>query len=351
MERMDLSRPDVGAVLEGTVCVASVKPGVTSNGKDYLQVTLRNQTGEISGRIWSDRMAPWSDVEAGRAVFLRAAVKEGWRNGPPELGTVFEVEMLEAGHPIEAERQPVCPVPVATLDAQYDALVARIERKGVRALLEAVLSRAGGYVRYREAPAALGRHHAYRHGLLEHSIEVTRYALTVAEACRDRVHFDADLLILGGLLHDVDKLGEYAWDGDEFEISPLGRLLPHTVYGPMLVQCVVSRQWSDLRGAGTTREEVLLLAHIMASHHGQPDWGAVCEPVGPEAVLLHHADNCSAKLRSVMDQLARCAPDEDGWVMRPAYPHRRPILFLAEQRAPGSETSMPSSASERVSGG
>lgn len=341
MERMNLSRREiaVGAVLEGVACVASLEPGVTRNGKDYLQVTLRNQIGEISGRIWSDRMAPWSGIDAGRAVFLRAEVKEGWRGGPPELGTVLDVEMLEVGHPIEAERQPACPVPVAILDEQFEALVARIERPGIRALLEAILAKVGGYERFREAPAAIGHHHAYRHGLLEHSIEITRYALMVAETCRDRVHYDVDMLILAGLLHDVGKLGEYSWD-DEFRISPLGRLLPHTVYGPMLVQCVVSRQWPDLRAAGTTRDEILLLAHIMASHHGTPDWGAVCEPVGPEAILIHHADNISAKLRSVMDQLAQGEPDEGGWVLKPAYPHRRPILFIAAQHAPHSGSSV-----------
>jgi 3'-5' exoribonuclease len=332
MERMDLSRLQAGAVLEGIVCVASLKPGVTNNGKDYLQVTLRNQTGAISGRIWSDRMAPWLGIVAGRAIALRAEVKEGWKGGPPELGPVLHVELMTPGHPVEAERHPVCPVPVATLDAQFDTLVARIERPGIKALLEAVLAKVG-YGRFREAPAALGHHHAYLHGLLEHSIEVTRYALMLAETCRDRVHIDADLLILGGLLHDVGKVAEYSWD-DEFQITPLGRLLPHSVYGAMLVQCVVSRHWPALREAGTTRDQILVLAHIVASHHGKLEWGAVCEPVGPEATLIHHADNCSAKLRSVMDQLGQCEPDEDGWVLKPAYPHRHPILFMAEQRVP-----------------
>ena len=38
------------------------------------------------------------------------------------------------------------------------------------------------------------------------------------------------------------------------------------------------------------------LAHIIASHHGRIDWGAIVEPKTIEARLFHHIDDISAHL-------------------------------------------------------
>ena len=62
---------------------------------------------------------------------------------------------------------------------------------------------------FRKSTAAISMHHAYRHGLLEHTTHMVR-------AARVLLHLypqvDADLTIAGILLHDIGKLEEYEGD-------------------------------------------------------------------------------------------------------------------------------------------
>ena len=39
-----------------------------------------------------------------------------------------------------------------------------------------------------------------------------------------------------------------------------------------------------------------LLEHIIVSHHGKLEWGSPVEPMCPEAIIVHTADNLSATL-------------------------------------------------------
>ena len=39
-----------------------------------------------------------------------------------------------------------------------------------------------------------------------------------------------------------------------------------------------------------------MLIHLILSHHGQREWGAVTLPAIPEAVMLHSIDDIDAKM-------------------------------------------------------
>ena len=39
-----------------------------------------------------------------------------------------------------------------------------------------------------------------------------------------------------------------------------------------------------------------MLIHLILSHHGQREWGAVTLPAIPEAVMLHNIDDIDAKM-------------------------------------------------------
>lgn len=42
-------------------------------------------------------------------------------------------------------------------------------------------------------------------------------------------------------------------------------------------------------------EEVLILQHIVLSHHGKAEWGSPKPPLVKEAEILHYIDNLDAK--------------------------------------------------------
>ncbi len=47
--------------------------------------------------------------------------------------------------------------------------------------------------------------------------------------------------------------------------------------------------------------ELWIVQHLIASHHGRPEFGAVVPPMILEAEVLHYADNASAKTASMAE--------------------------------------------------
>src|SRR5690606_30678404 len=92
----------------------------------------------------------------------------------------------------------------AELWAEFQTFIDSIRHDELRMTVRAVFDEIGEVFRY--SPAAVSMHHAYRHGLLEHTIHMAR-------ACRALLplypEVDADLAMAGILLHDTGKTIEY----------------------------------------------------------------------------------------------------------------------------------------------
>ncbi len=104
--------------------------------------------------------------------------------------------------------------------------------------------------------------------LVQHTRMVTKMAIAVA---KERNDLDMDLVVSGGLLHDVGKLLEYDRVDGKVVKSEFGKLLRHPV-----------------SGAGLALELGLpaKLAHIIAAHSKE---GEMVKRI-PEAILLNHCD-------------------------------------------------------------
>jgi len=111
---------------------------------------------------------------------------------------------------------------------------------------------------------------------IEHTRAVTltaiRSAQVFAEIYGDRVPVDMDLLVAGGLLHDIGKLLEYENREDGVTVqTPSGKLLRHPFSGMALAARF------DLPAE---------VQHIIAAHAGEGD--KVIRST--EATLINHAD-------------------------------------------------------------
>jgi putative nucleotidyltransferase with HDIG domain len=105
--------------------------------------------------------------------------------------------------------------------------------------------------------------------LVDHTRTVTRQAVAVAESRGD---LDMDLVIAGGLTHDVGKLLEYE-RGDDGKVvkSDTGKLLRHPVTGMEIAKRLKAPE---------------KLQHIIVTHSKE---GEAVKRI-PEAILIHHCD-------------------------------------------------------------
>jgi 3'-5' exoribonuclease len=324
-ERMNLRMLEPGRAVAGAVCLRRKVTGLTKDGQSFLTIEVGNRTGAVSARVWSEGIRAWDGIDVGMPLTITGTLKPGWKSGPAEL-VVGSVAILSRPHPVELEINPVCPVPLDTLRERFAHVLAHITPAGqelVRVVLEDI-----GENDWWTAPAAKVHHHACVHGLAWHSVEVAEIALALGRSTPAAPLLQWDALLVGALLHDAAKVREYRWRGVPIELSREAMLTYHTAGGGVLTMLAVERARERLAKAGIMRADVEHLVHVQLSHHGVAEYGSPVEPRTLEALLVHHADNVSAKVRSMVDDLDAVPADEHGWVTPTGW-GRKPVLSLA----------------------
>jgi len=144
-------------------------------------------------------------------------------------------------------------------------------------------------------PAASKMHHNYLGGLAKHTLGMLKMSKSLKELYPD---INYDLLISGIILHDIMKIKEYKTPLEP-EFTKQGHLLGHI---PLVVAEIAKEA---LKNGFEDSEEVLLLQHMMISHHGQLAFGSSRKPAFLEAFVLHMLDNMNSKLTAITDALKR----------------------------------------------
>ena len=99
-------------------------------------------------------------------------------------------------------------------------------------------------------------------------------------------------IIAGVIFHDCGKISKTSSE------ARLRHVLPQGGDGPWAYRRLASSSWkrSGLEcNLNPKNDRLLILRHLILSHHGKLDWGSPVEPMCPEAAVLHYVDQISAK--------------------------------------------------------
>ena len=108
-------------------------------------------------------------------------------------------------------------------------------------------------------------------------------------------NINLDLVVSGIILHDIMKVKEIK--GFENEYSIEGKLIGHiSLIGQEIEKTAYSLGYEN-------EEEVLLLKHIVISHHEDPEYGSPRRPQIIEALIVHLVDVSDAKLQPTIEAL------------------------------------------------
>ena len=242
---------------------------------------------------------------AGEGSVLRVEGKVETYQGrlSPKLSraAVVPEDQLSAAEVI-ANLVETAPEEAELLWKEYGLFVDALTHPGLRATIRNVLEEVGET--FRTAPAATFMHHAYRHGLLEHTVHMARACKALLPLYTE---VDPELAMAGILLHDVGKTIEY----EGALASKRGRrgiLQGHVVLGYQLVRKAALKAKLD-------PERAERLEHIILSHQGKLEWGAAVMAATPEAVFVSMIDNLDARMGMVQRAL-RNAPEGDEFTER-----------------------------------
>lgn len=143
-------------------------------------------------------------------------------------------------------------------------------------------------------PAASKFHHAYISGLAYHTHTMVKLAKGFLKVYD---YLNEDLLMAGIILHDICKIFEFdSYENSEYTIK--GKLIGHISMGVNLIHEVAHKYGYD------QTEEVMLLEHIIISHHYYGNYGSPKKPNIAEALMIHFIDNIDSKACVLGEELA-----------------------------------------------
>jgi len=271
-----------------------------SNGNPYLNAELGDRTGSFNCTVFSD--SPAFDVvraaEEGSVIRVEGRVDSYQGRLSPKLtrASVVPPEELSSAE-VAANLVDSAPEDADSLWSELNGFVDSIARAELRATVRHVLDEIGEP--FRTAPAATHMHHAYRHGLLEHTVHMARAARVLLPLYPE---VDPELAMAGVLLHDVGKAIEYE-GALATKRGRRGILQGHVVLGYQLVRRAAIKAKLD-------PDRTERLEHIILSHQGKLEWGAAALAATPEAVFVSKVDELDAKMGMVQRAL-RNAPAGD----------------------------------------
>ena len=227
------------------------------SGRDYLDMEISDATGSMIGKAWSDSKALQRTFSVHEYVKVKGQVRafrDQLQFNVEDCRPITDEDRKEGFD--ENKLVPSTREDIDDLWARLGRLLGSVERPVLRRLAQETLDVWGA--RLREHPAAKSIHHAYRGGLLEHSVSMAELADSVAKHYPE---LDRDLLLLGVLFHDLGKILELgAMPANDYTLP--GRLVGHVVIGRDLLRerCAAIPDFpADLQ---------LQLEHLVLSHQG-----------------------------------------------------------------------------------
>ena len=140
---------------------------------------------------------------------------------------------------------------------------------------------------FKRSSAAVTMHHNFMSGLIYHTVRMVSMAIKTCEVYRA---LDKELLVCGTALHDIGKISCYeTTDYGDASVTLEGRLLDHALVGIMMIH-------DEAKEGSYDQEKLILLEHLLASHHGKKEWDAITTPAFPEAMMLHVIDLADSRM-------------------------------------------------------
>lgn len=255
--------------------------GVTTQGKPYMTLYLQDKTGEIEAKLWTVTKEDMAVLKPETLIKVKGDVID-YRGKKQMKIAAFRTAGDEDGlSPKDFVEK--APIDEETLHESIMDYVIKIENGSLQRIVRQILNK------YRKEflsyPAAMTYHHDFVSGLAYH----VHFMLRTAESlCDIYPSLNRSLLYSAIILHDVGKVKELTGPvGTTYTTE--GNLIGHIV----IASEEVARVAEELN---IESEEVMLLKHMILSHHGKLEYGSPKQPMLKEAEILHYIDNIDARM-------------------------------------------------------
>jgi 3'-5' exoribonuclease len=274
----------------------------SQKGSPYLTVKLKDKTGELESKVWENAIEFDQLFKKGDIIFIegRAAT---YKNSIQI--SVINIKKISWDEIDPADYLPCVKGDVHAMFNEMATFIEKVNNPYLRALLNAFFQEEKTISLFKRAPAAKGFHHIYLGGLLEHTLSVVQILDKIAG---HYPNLNKDMLITGGILHDIGKIYEFSYDSI-IDYSDEGRLIGHIVMGVEMIDKKIANI-DDFPS-----QLALELRHIILSHHGEFEFGSPKRPKTLEALVVHYIDDLDAKFNAFQTFMADSTNADSDWTV------------------------------------
>jgi 3'-5' exoribonuclease len=293
-----------GDLIDDVYCVSGKQFSAASNGTHFIKATVSDRTIQVNARMWKATREIFNAIPESGFLRLRGKLENYQSNlqliieqcWPAKDGTYDLADLL-----------PHTEKDIPTMCGKMCEILGSIQNRHLGAIVQAYLDDEKLMENLCRAPAAQSFHHAFIGGLLEHTLN----AIEVADALmKFYPGLNRDLVISGIFLHDIAKTWELSYDA-AFGYTDGGQLVGHIVKSALWLEHKRAEA-EELIGEKIPQDLIDVLQHIIISHHGIPEFGAVKVPATPEAIAVHHIENMDAKLMSALSATRGARAEGEG---------------------------------------
>ena len=270
----------------GNLMINNFSKGVSNNGQPYLNITFQDSSGTIEGKKWEINDRDLSLVEIGNIVYVNAEVLKYREKNQLKVLTINEKQ----GEINLADFIKSAPSSKDELLSGVMDYIEEIDYSDVKAIVNKIFEEKLDKIS--EYPAATRNHHDYYCGLLHHTLGMLKIAENIANL---HSNVDRSMLYAGAILHDIGKTVEFS-----------GPVLPkYTVEGKLIghISIMSALVKETANKLGYDNERVMLLQHMILSHHGKQEFGSPVLPLTLEAEILSFIDNLDSRINMITKAL------------------------------------------------
>ncbi|WP_397539927.1 3'-5' exoribonuclease YhaM [Rummeliibacillus pycnus] len=284
-----------GAPVDQYLLIKQATKGVTTMGKPFMTLILQDKSGSVEAKLWDTGEEQEKMYQAGGIVRLGGEIHDYRGKLQLRIKTIRPVNQDENISVTDLVQS--AETPKEELFDQLMEFFFEIENPNISRLTRyLIMEKQQALMTF---PAATKNHHDYASGLLDHVVSMLKLGKAIADLYPT---LNRDLLYAGIILHDIGKVVELS--------GPVST--SYTVTGNMLghISIMVTEIARAADALNIEGEEVMLLQHMVLSHHGKEEWGSPKKPMLQEAEMLHYIDNIDAKMNTLKRALGKTQPGE-----------------------------------------
>ncbi len=270
-------------------------------GNQYISLYLSDRSGSVDAKIWDNVERINNTFESGDIVVVKGQVQL-FQNKKQivihKIDPIKDETLNFQDYVGEINRSP------EEVLQELLQLVEKVESDHIKQLILTTLNDPQIKEKFLKSPAAKSIHHVKVGGLIDHILSISKLMVFIAN---QYPQLNFDLLLFGAIFHDLGKVWELEWTSKGIRYTDKGRLVGHLVMSAELVEKKANQIF------GFPEELIMVLKHIILSHHGKLEYGSPKVPMLLEAYVVWMIDDFDSKVDSITQFMTQDQSGEKDW--------------------------------------